>query len=231
MHNNRYTFMFAIILSAITAVILVVTSQSLKPLQEENIALDKKKSILKSVWLNTDDKSKIESVYGESVTEYVVNSEGDVIEGLSTDDVRMKDQINIPVAERKMPLYVFNNDEGSYYIVPMRGVGLWGPIWGYVSIEDDGETIYGSFFDHKQETPGLGAEISEAFFQERFKGKKLLNDANEFVSVNVVKKTTKTAYGAEHRVDAISGGTITSDGVDEMLKNCVEPYLAYFEKN
>lgn len=222
--------MFAIIISAITAVILVVASQALKPLQEENIALDKKKSILKSVWMGTDDKAQVESIYGESVKEYVVNSDGELIEGLSTDDVRMKDQITKPAAEREMPLYVFNNDEGEYYIVPMRGVGLWGPIWGYVSIESDGETVYGSFFDHKQETPGLGAEIGETFFQERFKGKKLLNDNDEFISVNVVKKTTKTTYGDEHRVDAISGGTITSDGVDEMLKNCVEPYMAYFEK-
>lgn len=222
--------MFAIIISAITAVILVVASQALKPLQDENIALDKKKSILKSVWMTTDDKAKVESVYGESVQELVLNSEGEVLEGVSTDDVRMRDQITKPAEERQMPLYVFNNDEGEYYVIPMRGVGLWGPIWGYVSVESDGATVYGSFFDHKQETPGLGAEIAETFFQERFKGKKLLNDQNEFISVNVVKKNTKVAYGDEHRVDAISGGTITSDGVDEMIENCIKPYMAYFDK-
>ncbi|SOE22556.1 Na+-transporting NADH:ubiquinone oxidoreductase subunit C [Spirosomataceae bacterium TFI 002] len=229
MHNNRYTFLFAIGISCITAVILVLTSQTLKPLQEVNIALDKKSSILKSVGIYTTESAEIESIYNSSVTEMVVNSQGEVLEALNADKIQMKNEVKKADAERSLPLYVYNGEDGKYYIVPMYGVGLWGPIWGYVSIQDDFNTVNGSFFDHKGETPGLGAEISEIAFQDQFKGKKMLNDQNNFISVHVVKSSAKVEYGNEHRVDAISGGTITSVGVDEMIANCVEPYYAYFQ--
>lgn len=230
MHNNRYTFLFAIGISMITAVILVVTSQSLKPLQEENEALDKKKSILKSVRIANDDAQVIEKEYSTSVKELVVNANGEIVEGLDAKKVKLKDEVSKDPKDRMLPLYIYSKDSKDYYIVPMQGVGLWGPIWGYVSIEEDFNTVYGSFFDHKSETPGLGAEISEIAFQEQFQGKQLLNAGGSFLSVNVIKTTAKVDYGREHRVDAISGGTITSDGVDAMLKNCIEPYLAYFNK-
>ena len=108
-------------------------------------------------------------------------------------------------------------------------MGLWGPIWGFVSLESDFNTVYGAYFDHKGETPGLGAEIAEEPFQHQFEGKKIMEDG-KFVSVNVLKTTYKSPLGPEHRVDAISGGTITSNGTDEMLKNCLAPYVSYFEK-
>ncbi len=112
----------------------------------------------------------------------------------------------------------------------MRGVGLWGPIWGYISLESDFNTVHGAFFDHKGETPGLGAEIAEKSFQQQFEGKKIYNNDNSFVSVNVMKAAEKSELDPVNRVDAISGGTITSKGTDAMLKNCIEPYLAYFGK-
>lgn len=230
MHNNRYTFLFAIGISCITAVILVLTSQTLKPLQEENIALDKKSSILKSVNFYSDNKKEIEEVYGSSVTELVVNSKGEVEKGANIDAIVMKNEVKKPESERNLPLYVFEGEQGKSYILPMYGVGLWGPIWGYMAIKDDFDTVEGSFFDHKGETPGLGAEIAEKAFQDQFIGKKILDNKNNFVSVHVVKTSAKVDYGNEHRVDAISGGTITSVGVDEMIANCVEPYLAYFQK-
>lgn len=231
MHNNRYTFLYAIGISVVTAIILVMTSENLKPLQEANVALDKKKNILKSVLINLDDRKAVESKYDGSVEEMVVNSKGEVLNGVSVDNVDMKKEVVKPDEERQLPLYVYTEDSGKkLYVVPVRGVGLWGPIWGYISIEDDFDTVHGAFFDHKGETPGLGAEINEKPFQQQFEGKKILDDQGNFVSVNVMKTTLKSDVDPENRVDAISGGTITSNGADEMIRNCIEPYLTYFEK-
>lgn len=231
MHSNRYTLIYAAILSVITAVVLAVASESLRPAQEANIALDKKSNILRSVRLNYTDRAQIEDTYMKSVQELVLNAEGEAISGIKTTEVDMKAEVAKAPQDRRLPLYIFTEEGGKkYYIVPLRGVGLWGPIWGYISIKEDFNTVYGAFFDHKSETPGLGAEIAELPFQMQFQGKEIMSDKGQFVSVNVVKKTDKAPFGNEHRVDAISGGTITSRGTDAMLKNCTAPYLAYFEK-
>lgn len=231
MHSNRYTLLYAAAISIVTAIILAVTSEGLKPAQQANVALDKQSTILRSVRFESTERKAIESTYAERVQELVLNSAGDVVEGVSPNVVRLKDEVNKAPEKRQLPLYIYSGDGGSkYYIIPTYGVGLWGPIWGYVALESDLNTVYGATFDHKGETPGLGAEISEAFFQEQFQGKKIMSESNQFISVNVVKPTDKVSFGDEHRVDGISGGTITSRGTDAMLKNCIEPYLAYFEK-
>ncbi len=231
MHSNSYTLLYAAAISVITAIILAVTSEGLKPAQEANVALDNKSNILRSVRIASTDRATIENTYNAQVQELVLNSAGEVLPEVSARAVRLKDQINQAPEKRELPMYIFTAEGGKkYYIVPVRGVGLWGPIWGFIALEGDFNTVYGAFFDHKGETPGLGAEIAEKPFQEQFQGKKIMDDNNQFVSVNVVKKTDKVSYGDEHRVDGISGGTITSRGTDAMLKNCIEPYLTYFEK-
>lgn len=230
MHSNRYTFMFAIGLSVITAVVLVVISEGLKPLQEANVALDKKKNVLQSVRIYETERDAIEKAYDKSVEELVIDSEGNILTDEVAGDIQMKNEVKKAVADRKMPLYVYTKEDGEkFYIVPLHGIGLWGPIWGFMSIESDFSTVYGAYFDHKTETPGLGAEIAERFFQDRFREKELMENGS-FISVNVIKSSAKVNYGDKHRVDAISGGTITSDGVDNMIENCVEPYLTYFNK-
>ncbi len=231
MHNNRYTFLYAIGISVITAIILVVTSEKLKPQQEANVALDNKKNILKSVLVNLEDRQAIEETYTNSVQELVVNSKGEVLDNVNVNSVDMKKEVVKPEEERQLPIYIYTGEGGEKsYILPMRGVGLWGPIWGFISIKDDFNTIHGAFFDHKGETPGLGAEINERSFQQQFEGKKIKNEEGSFVSVNVMKTTAKSDLDASNRVDAISGGTITSNGTDEMIRNCIEPYLSYFDK-
>jgi Na+-transporting NADH:ubiquinone oxidoreductase subunit C len=231
MHNNRYTFLYAIGLSIATAIILVITSQQLKPLQDANFALDNKKSILKSVLIRSEDNVALEATYDKSVEELVINSKGEVLDNIKVSAVDMKKEVAKSPEERNLPLYIFSGENGNVsYIIPLRGVGLWGPIWGYIAIQDDFNTVYGAFFDHKGETPGLGAEITEIPFQEQFKGKMIYNSSNEFASINVMKSTTKSDIDDSNRVDGVSGGTITSNGVDEMIKNCVEPYLTYFNK-
>lgn len=231
MHSNQYTLIYAAVISIVTAVVLAVTAEGLRPAQEANIALDTKSNILRAVRLDLSEASSIETTYNNQIEELVLNAEGEVLPDLDVRSVALKDEVSKPATERKLPLYVFTAEDGKKrYIIPMRGVGLWGPIWGFISLEEDFNTVYGATFDHKGETPGLGAEIAEGFFQERFQGKKLLDTGGQFVSVNVVKSTEKTEYGPEHRVDAISGGTITSNGTDEMIENCVKPYMAYFSK-
>jgi Na+-transporting NADH:ubiquinone oxidoreductase subunit C len=230
-HSNSYTLLYAAAISVVTAVILAVTSEGLKPAQQANIALDKKSNILNAVRIRSTDRATIENTYNSHVEALVLNNTGEVLADVSAKSVRLKDEINKAPEARQLPVYIFTGDAGEkYYVVPVRGVGLWGPIWGYIALEGDFNTVYGAYFDHKGETPGLGAEISEAPFQEQFQGKKIMSDDDQFVSVNVVKKTDKFSLGDEHRVDGISGGTITSRGTDAMLKNCIAPYLAYFEK-
>ncbi len=231
MHSNQYTLIYAAVLSVITAIVLAVAAEGLKPAQEANIALDKKSNILRAVRLAYDERTQIENTYAERVQEMVINAAGEPVSGVKTTDIDLKEEVAKTPENRRLPLYVYTEKEGKkYYIVPLRGTGLWGPIWGYISLQDDFDTVYGAFFDHKGETPGLGAEIAELPFQQQFQGKKIMSNEGQFVSVNVVKKTDKVSFGNEHRVDAISGGTITSRGTDAMLKNCTAPYLAYFEK-
>lgn len=231
MHSNRYTFIYAIGISILTAIILATTSVVLKPKQDFNLALDTKANILKSVLIEPASSSEIEQVYGKQVQELVINSKGDIIPNVKANTIVLKEELGKKLEERKLPLYVYTDDKGGKnYVVPMQGVGLWGPIWGFISFESDLNTIKGAFFDHKSETPGLGAEIAEKPFQELFIGKKIIDANNSFVSVNVVKSSAKVDFGAEYRVDAISGGTITSNGTNDMIRNCVEPYLVYFNK-
>jgi Na+-transporting NADH:ubiquinone oxidoreductase subunit C len=230
-HSNKYTFIYAIVLSLITAVLLAFAAEGLRPFQEANIKLDTKTSIIRSVRIAATDRDEIEKIYAESIQEMVVNAKGEALAGVEASSLTLKAELEKPLNERQLPLYLYTGpDQKKRYVIPMQGVGLWGPIWGFISIEEDFNTVYGSFFAHKSETPGLGAEISEAAFQQQFQGKKIMGNDNTFVSVHVVKKAAKFDLGPEHRVDGISGGTITSNGTDKMLKVCIEPYLAYFQK-
>lgn len=229
MHSNRYTFIYSICISILTAIVLVVTSVSLKPQQDFNIALNTKSNILKSVLIEKSDPKEIEEIYKKQVMELVVNSKGEVLNEFKAKDIILKEELAKPLEKRNLPLYVFSEVNGKKnYVIPLLGVGLWGPIWGFIAIESDFNTVKGSFFDHKSETPGLGAEISEKAFQKQFIGKKIKDASNSFISVRVVKKSAKVDFTTENSVDGISGGTITSDGTDLMLKNCIAPYLGYF---
>ncbi len=230
-HNNKYIFFYAIGISTLTAILLAYTAQVLKPRQESNIELDFKTSILHSVHEDASSRSTIEKIYGDRVQELVINNNGDVLTDVKVRDIVLKNELKKPVEERELALFVYMGEDGkNKYVIPMQGTGLWGPIYGYLSIEDDFSTIYGAVFSHKSETPGLGAEIAELPFQKQFPGKKLFDKNNSFVSVNVIKKTTKTDLDPVNYVDGVSGGTITSTGVDKMIEVCVKPYLAYFEK-
>ena len=128
---------------------------------------------------------------------------------------------------RKLPLYICRKGKNTYYVFALRGKGLWGTIWGYISLENDFNTVYGIYFGHESETPGLGATISTSRFQDKFKGKKLFKNS-QFVSVKVIKGGTEPDN--LHGVDAISGSTVTSKGVENMLFDCLSGYRLFINK-
>lgn len=232
-NGNSYTFIYAAILTIISAVLLAVSSEGLKPAQDANVLLEKKMNVLNAVWFNSHDRKEIETSYNKYIHEIVLNSKGEEVKDVKAFDIVMKDEGKKPKEERMLPLYIYTGDDGKkYYIVPLYGAGLWGPVWGYISIDgSDFNTVFGSYFDHKGETPGLGAEIATEEFQRRFVGKKIL-EKDGFVSVRVLKKGSpfEMENSSDHRVDGISGGTITSKGVDNMLMQWIEQYLPYFNK-
>ena len=229
--SNIFTFSFAIVMVLIVAISLAVISESLSPMQKAN-KMDKKKiNILSAIRVESDrvNASKLFSDYIKEAI--VINYKGDVIDGVDAFAIDVQKQYRnkkMPVENKLFPLFVAKKDTFKYYITPVVGSGLWGPIWGFIGFENDGNTIYGASFNHKGETPGLGAEIKEAFFEEAFIGKKILDKDFDFVSVSVMKSGAKK--GSLHQVDGITGGTITSDGVTDMLQVDLEIYNNNFKK-
>ncbi len=231
MHTNKYTFIYAAVLTIIAALLLAFAAEGLKPQQQVNIILEKKANILKAARIDVSDKSKLSDLYNSSVEEVVIDASGNPKDGLSAFNLNLKDELSKPDSERSLPLYIFEKEDGKkIYILPLHGVGLWGPIWGFISIEDDFNTIYGANFDHKGETPGLGAEISTTMFSDQFPEKKLYEGESQEVSLKVVKFGTGKDIPAEYRVDGISGGTITTVGTSNMIRDCIALYQPYFGK-
>ena len=235
--SNTYIFLFSAGLVILVAAVLAYVSETLKPYQERNAEIEKKQDILRSVGKaadagNAPDKNTyIIEEYAKFIQKsLVVNSKGEVLDDKDAFIIsgNLKLELSKPIELRELPLFIYTDEHNeTRYIIPVRGKGLWGPIWGYVALENDFNTIFGAVFDHKGETPGLGAEIRELKFQAMFKGKKLLNESGKFISVEVVKGGT--SKDNPHGVDAISGGTITSKGVQDMLFDCIGPYENYFK--
>jgi Na+-transporting NADH:ubiquinone oxidoreductase subunit C len=212
----------------IVAAILSFTAVTLKPFQDKNVEIEKKQNILAAINIETN-VDEAEDVYAEKITDsYTINSKGEKTDG-NAFVIDLKKQQAKPLEERQLPIFEADlGEDGIKYIIPLRGSGLWGPIWGYVSLNDDFNTIYGAIFDHQGETPGLGAEITTDAFQNDFKGKTIFNEDGEFVSLIVAKAGENAPQ--QHKVDAISGGTITSKGLQDMLYNDLSAYLDFFKQ-
>jgi len=234
-YSNTYIFMFSTIMVLIVAVLLSFVAEQLRPIQEKNIEVEKKLDILKSVGEASGvDEAKnkdayVEEEYNNYITRsYVVDINGELQEGVDAFDIDLKVELSKDPAERDLPVYVYTaSDSTEKFILPVRGTGLWGPIWGYVSFREDLNSVYGAIFAHAKETPGLGAEIDQEWFSDQFLDKKIFNDRGEFVSISVVKGGADP--DDEHAVDGISGGTITSTALQDMLQNCLVNYENYFK--
>ncbi|MDR2937614.1 MAG: NADH:ubiquinone reductase (Na(+)-transporting) subunit C [Prevotellaceae bacterium] len=232
--SNKYIFLYSIALVVLVAAVLAVASITLKPFQQKNIEVEKKQSILHSVQKAADVKNAknktlyVEKEYAKYITSsFVVSTQGTKVAG-DAFEISLEEEFSKPLAKRRLPVFVCTEDDGSKkYILPVRGVGLWGPLWGYIALQNDYSTIYGVVFDHKGETPGLGAEISTPKFQEQFAGKQIF-EGTTFTSILVAKGGG--TQGKPHEVDAISGGTITSKGLEEMLSNSLSAYQNFFKE-
>lgn len=228
--SNNYVLTFAVIITVVAAVLLAGAATLLKPMQDANRKKEKQENILSVVGKTGENDYK---QFDQFITSLVIDENGDVVEGVKAFDIdlAMDKRIKSKDANHKLqyPLYVFEENGKKTYILQLAGVGLWGPIWGYLALDEDGNTIKQAVFDHKGETPGLGAEINTDAFESQFQNKLILNENNEFVSVQVTKGPK--AEGEMHQVDAISGGTITSNGVSNMLKEDIQFYLTYLNKS
>lgn len=233
MHNTRYIVIFVAVLTMVVALVLSLLATGLKPIHDRNEAIYNKKAILSAIESNLDAKAsdlsddQVQQIFDEKIEQVVVDMQGNEVNGLKAEDVDMAKEKKKPEAERNLPLYIYSGSSGKLYIVAVRGSGLWDEIWGSIAIEDDFNTIAGAAFDHTGETPGLGAEIKDnPKFHAQFVGKELYEDG-KYVSVDVKKGGIKKPA---HEVDAISGATITSNGVGEMLDRGIQYYEPYFKK-
>jgi Na+-transporting NADH:ubiquinone oxidoreductase subunit C len=224
-NSNGYTFLFAGIMVTVVGALLAFTATSLKPAQDENVKKEKMQNILASVGVDVDREAapaKFTDVIKEQLS---LNEDGSVKEGVDAFNVDLKEELAKPADKQTYPLYVAEQGGKSFYIIPLRGAGLWDAIWGYVALDADMNTVKGTVFDHKGETPGLGAEITQKWFQDRFVGKKVRNESGKIVGVKVVKSNA-----GPNDVDAISGATITSNGVSAMIAERLTHYQGYFDQ-
>ncbi|MDE6074239.1 MAG: NADH:ubiquinone reductase (Na(+)-transporting) subunit C [Muribaculaceae bacterium] len=225
--SNIYTIVYIIVMVVVVGAALAFTAMSLKDRQQANADNDKRRQILSSVNI-TADAADLTQEFDKYITgQVVVNAQGDSV-GSDAFSIKMEQQVKVPADSRLLPLYICSIDGSTKYIIPLYGQGLWGPIWGYISLNDDASTVYGAFFDHQGETPGLGAEITKDAFRDEFRNKELFKD-DRFLPIAVVKAGLAPTTGEDY-VNGISGGTITSKGVGSMLDECLKPYKNYLEK-
>lgn len=195
-NSNLYIIIYAALMVVIVAFLLAFVSKALQKKSDANVAIDKKAQILASLNLRDIDKDQVEAKYAEVVEK----------EDLTGDT----------------SIYICKVEGQTKYVVPVSGMGLWGGIWGYIGVNEDRNTVYGAYFSHQSETAGLGALIADQPFQDQFKGKKIFGDDGE-VALSVVKVGKKIdGLSDDSRCDAITGATLTSDGVDQMLKDCLK---------
>ena len=230
-NSNGYTFLFAAIMVAVVGALLAFASTSLKSKQDENVKKEKMQNILASVGVVVEREqapSQFTSVIKEQLA---LKIDGSVDESSKAFDIDLKNELSKKVEDQRFPLYVAEQDGKKFYIVPLRGAGLWDAIWGYVALNDDLKSIDGVFFDHKGETPGLGANITENFFKDDFKGEMIYDKEGNYKAVTTSKSNAdpNNEDKTDNEVDAISGATITSNGVSAMLKKGISLYLPYFE--
>ncbi len=241
--SNAYIIGFTAALTIVVGGLLSLASQGLAPAQKKSVELDTKSQILASVMdreeLATFTKDQILSMYNERIESLVVDINGSIVEKNKKGGPLVAEEVNIlknykkDPKDRLYPVFKYKNADNPQkidaYILPLYGAGLWDKIWGYVALKSDLNTIAGTAFDHKAETPGLGARIGSPEIQNRYVGKKILDGSGNLVSVNMVKGEGNAGL-TEHQVDGMSGATITGRGVNDMLENYLSYYKSYFEK-
>lgn len=226
-NSNVYTVVYASVMVIIAAFLLAFVAQVLKPQQDANVANDKRGQILSS--LNIRNVENVTDEYNKVILrDLILDVNGQVKDSTGGFNVESKFITTKNDAEKQLPLYVAKVNNDTIYVVPLYGRGLWGGISGYLALKKDFDTVFGAYFTHESETAGLGARIVEEEFQDKFIGKKAFSDSTfTAVALELSKKVEKP----EHQVDAITGATLTSNGVSEMFHTSLLPYQKYFSAN
>jgi Na+-transporting NADH:ubiquinone oxidoreductase subunit C len=235
--SNTYIIVFSVVLTIVLGLLLSGTSQVLGPMQQEAIALDKKKQILGAVIsaeeIDAMSPQQVNEFYASRISATVVDITGKEISGVEAEKVEVAKDYKKPADQRQYPVFLFhaegNSEAVESYIFPLYGAGLWDAIWGYLALETDMNTIGGITLAHAGETPGLGARITEGGVQARFVGKKIFDEAGSLVAVQMQKGEGKDYSADDHKVDGMSGATITANGVNNMLKAYLGNYEAYIK--
>ena len=238
--SNIYTVVFAIGMVVVVGALLAFTASSLKERITENKRLEKQQNILYAMGVNENTENsasfvstdKAPELFNEYIKQQLVITNGNEIkedDNAYLIDVKKEQDKAKKGGVRQLPLFVGVKDGKSYYIAPIRGKGLWDAIWAYVAM-DENMVIQGAYFDHKGETPGLGANIKERFFMDDFIGEHLMSNG-EFKGVKVSKSNADPTNKDknDHEVDAIAGATITGDGVAAMIKKDLALYVPFFK--
>jgi Na+-transporting NADH:ubiquinone oxidoreductase subunit C len=232
--SNSYIIIYAAVLTIVCGGVLAFASESLKEKQQFNIDLEQKKNILATVII-VEEGVDVNSLYAKKVRAFVVDFQGNRKEGMLPKDVNLAVEYKKPADQRLLPVYEFKSESDStkteYVVLPVYGYGLWNNIWGFVALKSDLNTIQGVKFQHAGETPGLGARIeSDEDVQDRYKGKTLYEN-DKLVSVTMMKGEGQDYSDALHKVDGMSGATLTAKGVNNMLKDYFAAYENYIKKN
>ena len=238
--KNTYTLLFAVGLVVIVGTLLAAIDSSLKDKIRINKILEKQQNILYAIGINENEGNsvnfiaadKAEKEFNKYITKQIYIQGDQVIEDDKAYLIDVKKQKALakdPSHKRKLPLFIANKDGRNLYVAPIRGKGLWDAIWAYVSV-DENMIIRGIYFDHKAETPGLGANIKQRFFMDDFIGESLLDMQGNFKGVTVSKTNLdpKNEDKYDNEVDAIAGSTITGDGVTAMIRSDLSLYQPYF---
>ncbi|CDF78206.1 Na(+)-translocating NADH-quinone reductase, subunit C [Formosa agariphila KMM 3901] len=239
--KNSYTIIFAIVMVFVVGALLAFTASSLKPRITENQRIEKQQNILYAMGVNDNTEGSAVFVsttdapdlFEKYITKQIVIQGGQTLEDSEAylmDIKKEKAASKGDASQRRLPLFIGEKDGETFYVIPIYGKGLWDAIWGYVSVDKD-MVVQGAYFDHKGETPGLGANIKERFFMDDFIGEHLLDDAGNFKGITVSKSNAdpKNEDKTDNEVDAIAGATITGDGVTAMIKSDLKLYKPYFD--
>jgi|UniRef100_UPI004047BDE6 Na+-transporting NADH:ubiquinone oxidoreductase subunit C len=236
--SNLYTVLFAFGMVVIVGAMLAFFASFLKPNISENKRIEKQQNILYAMGVNENDESsavfvskdKVAAEFSKYITKQLVIQGGNVTENPQAYliDVKKEQTLAKEGKQRRFPLFVGEKDGKTFYIAPIRGKGLWDAIWGYVAM-DANMVVQGVFFDHKGETPGLGANIKQRFFMDDFIGEEMMSGGS-FKGITVAKGNNdpKNEDKTDHEVDAIAGATITGDGVTAMIRSELKQYVTYF---
>jgi Na+-transporting NADH:ubiquinone oxidoreductase subunit C len=229
--SNSYIIIYSAILTVVCGGLLALAAEGLKEKQQFNVDQEQKKNILSTV-MTLKDGDDVNAIYDKSVSAYVIDYNGKKVEGVNPAKLALKPEWKKAPKDRMLPIYEFKSatdpNKIEFVVLPVYGYGLWNDIYGFVALKSDMNTVQGVSFSHVGETPGLGARITESEVQERFKGKSIF-DGDVVVSITMMKGEGMDYSNDSHKVDGMSGATLTGKGVNNMLVDYFKSYENYLK--